>query len=186
MDIACSNKLQKYKMQKIKLRKLMNHTQYKTKTNANDIAIRLLSNVFSINSVTSGLAVLCLTFAGASIAEWHEDTETTAVYVDSIHQWGPWELDIEPAAGGIQPPSTKALNARDSKVTLRTNSIAALAPTAPTPVVFQTPTTPVVPPVVPVTPPAPPVTPPRPAAPINFAPPGAAPATVVTLPGKFN
>lgn len=163
----------------------MNHPQYKTKTKADEIATHLLSNLFSVNTIKLGLAALCLTFASASIAEWHEDDTTTTAYVDSIHQWGPWELDIEPAAGGIQPPSTKALNARDSKVSLRINSIAALAPQAPqTPVAFNSPV-PIVPPVVPVTPPAPPVTPPRPTAPTNFAPPAATPTTVVTLPTKF-
>jgi hypothetical protein len=144
---------------KLRLRKLMNHPQHKPKTIADEIATPLLSNLFSVNAIKLGLATLCLTFASASIADWHEDDATTAAYVDSIHQWGPWELDIEPAAGGIQPPSTKALNARDSKVTLRINSIAALAP--PAPVVFNSPV-PIVPNVVPVTPPPPPVTPPIP------------------------
>jgi len=172
----------------------MNRPKY-TKTKTGNIAPHTLSNLFSINAVTAVLAALCLAYASASVAEWREDDPDTVVYVDSIHQWGPWELDIEPAAGGIQPPSSKALNARDSKVSLRTNSIAALAPTAtspvpaPAPVVVTTPTTPIAPPVVPVTPPAPPVkppvTPPRPVAPVNFAPPGATPPMVVTLPGKF-
>lgn len=79
------------------------------------------------------------------------DDSTTAAYVDSIHKWGAWELDIEPAAGGLQQPPTQALNARDSRVTLRTNSIAALAPqrqgtvTPPTPVPTITPISPAIP-----------------------------------------
>ena len=81
-------------------------------------------------------------------------------------KWGAWELDIEPAAGGLQQSSSQIINARDSKVTLRTNSIAALAPQRPgpptqtAPVIFSPSPTPIVPPVVPVTPPPPPVTPP--------------------------
>lgn len=54
-------------------------------------------------------------------------SDANTAYVDSIHQWGAWELDIEPAAGGLQQLSTQALHVKDTKVSLRTNSIAALA-----------------------------------------------------------
>lgn len=81
-----------------------------------------------------------------------EEAEKAVTYVDSVTTWGAWELDIEPAAGGITPASTGVLNARNSKVALRTNSIAALAPT-PQPaqpvVITNTPT-----PVPPAAPPA--------------------------------
>ena len=83
-------------------------------------------------------------------------TNENTAYIDSVHQWGPWELDIEPAAGGLKTQTTQALNARDSKVRLRTNSISALAPpqrpesitrpSAPLPV---TPPAPAIPPVLP-------------------------------------
>ena len=53
---------------------------------------------------------------------------TVGPYVDSITKWGAWELDIEPAAGGLKQPVTRALYTRDSKLTVRTNSFAALAP----------------------------------------------------------
>jgi hypothetical protein len=95
---------------------------------ADTAASRLLSKIFSINMVKFGLATLCLTFATASMAEWNDNPPTETVYVDSILKWGAWELDIEPAAGGITPASRKALNARDPKVSFRINSIAALAP----------------------------------------------------------
>ena len=87
--------------------------------------------------------------------------QSTISYVDSVHNWGAWGLDIEPAAGGLSQPTTQALNARDSKIALRTNSMAALAPPASprSPVVFTAPSTPIVPNNVPVTPPTPPVTP---------------------------
>jgi len=50
------------------------------------------------------------------------------VYTDSVQNWGAWALDIEPAAGGLQAAGTQPLNARSSKLSLRTNSIAALSP----------------------------------------------------------
>lgn len=122
------------------------------------------------------LTAVLMAATSVSMAE-----ESSLAYVDSVLKWGAWELDIEPAAGGLSAPGTKALNARSSKVALRTNSIAALAPPAPvkgSPVHPIVPGTPVPPPVVPV----PPVKPPVPAAPTSPAPSGATPPTVVTLP----
>ena len=125
-------------------------------------------NLFTLISVKPSQLVLAATimsFAGTSIAAWKGDADT-AEYVDSVTKWGAWELDIEPAAGGLQQSSNPVINARESKVTLRTNSIAALAPQRPgpptqtAPVIFSPSPTPIVPPVVPVTPPPPPVTPP--------------------------
>jgi hypothetical protein len=113
----------------------------------------------------------------ASVAE-----ESNIAYVDSVHKWGAWNLDIEPAAGGLQQPSTKALNTRDTKVVLRTNSFSALAPPA-SPKSPATPVTPIAPPVTP--PIKPPVRPSLPAAPTNFAPPAATPTTTVTLPSSI-
>ena len=103
-------------------------------------------------------AALSLTAVTNANADSDSDSTTTA-YVDSIHQWGAWELDIEPAAGGLQQPSTQALNSRDARVALRTNSFSAVAPRDRSPVIFS-PSAPIVPPIVPVTPPPPPVTPP--------------------------
>ncbi|VAW52797.1 hypothetical protein MNBD_GAMMA06-1113 [hydrothermal vent metagenome] len=98
------------------------------------------------------LILILTNFASASIAE-----EPAIAYVDSVHQWGAWALDIEPAAGGLAQVTTSPLNTRDSKITLRTNSITALAPSIPIapPVVppITPPTIPVIPPVAPVTPP---------------------------------
>lgn len=83
--------------------------------------------------------------------------DDTTAYVDSIHKWGAWELDIEPAAGGVQPTAGQPLMARDSRIRLRTNSIAALAPTPPPPHGPQPPVTP--PQTPPTVPPAPPPVP---------------------------
>ena len=97
------------------------------------------------------------------------DPEGATSYVDSINEWGAWELGIEPAAGGLQQSSSQILNARDSKVTLRTNSIAALAPQRPAipavpavPAIPATPTTPA----VPAVPAVPAITPISPSVPI--------------------
>ena len=96
-----------------------------------------------------------------------ESSETTA-YVDSVHQWGAWELDIEPAAGGITQPGTQPMNGRSARVAFRTNSFSAIAPTP----VADAPQ-----PVNPIVTPTPPT---------KFAPPGATPATTVPLPPSTN
>lgn len=108
--------------------------------------------------------ITLMTTPTISVAElkWktsEEIAEEETAYVDSVKSWGAWELDIEPSASGLTPASTGALNARNSKVTVRTNSFSALAP-IPAPPVAAAPVQPVIPapPVVPVTPP--PVTPP--------------------------
>ncbi|MBT8118776.1 MAG: hypothetical protein KJN89_03570 [Gammaproteobacteria bacterium] len=138
-----------------------------------------------ISMLTQKLALIMMLMMASTVSagelKWRdsdEESESEVAYVDSVTKWGAWELDIEPAAGGLTPPSTGALNARDSRVTLRTNSISALAPPSQPPAVVQTP---IMPPVVPSAPPAPPVTPPRPVAPTTFAPPGATPPTNVTF-----
>lgn len=107
-------------------------------------------------AISLAATALLMVATTASVAE-----DVNMAYVDSIHKWGAWELDIEPAAGGLSQTQTQALNARNSKVTLRTNSVAVLAPPASpkSPVVFSPPSALIVPNVVPVTPPTPPVTP---------------------------
>lgn len=152
----------------------MNSPMHKTNKN-NSLTIKLATTTL----LTTALLMVATT---ASVAE-----DVNMAYVDSIHKWGAWELDIEPAAGGLSQPQTQALNARNSKVALRTNSVAALAPPASpkSPVVFSPPSAPIVPNVVPVTPPTPPVTPPSHSAPTTIAPPAATPPTVVTLPASF-
>ncbi len=163
-----------------------------------DIENKMNHPINELHKKTSLTAKLFLTTALMAVTSVSVAEDNNVAYVDSVLKWGAWELDIEPAAGGISAPTTRALNARGSKVTLRTNSIAALAPASPkspvipatpsTPVAPTTPSTPVIPvtpstPVIPVTPstPAPPVIF-RPPAPTIFAPPEATPPTTVTLP----
>lgn len=125
----------------------------------------LLNRLYSAaNTIKLAFAVLTLSLTTISVAATSNDdaakdlSTSSSAYVDSIHQWGAWELDIEPAAGGLTPQTTQPLNARSAKITIRTNSISALAPAAPATI---TPISPIsVPPVIPVTPPPPPVTPP--------------------------
>ena len=88
-------------------------------------------------------------------------TDETA-YIDSVHNWGAWELDIEPAAGGLHEAGTQPLHARSAKLSLRTNSIAALSPRrvpgdiaitqSPSPLPSPTPVTPSVPAIPTITP----------------------------------
>lgn len=78
-----------------------------------------------------------LMFSGLALAEQATNAETAAntdalAYVDSVHEWGAWGLDLEPAAGGVQAPGTQPLRARDTLLQPRTNSFAALSPTRPT------------------------------------------------------
>lgn len=116
------------------------------------------------NQLTHKLALIFMLVTASTMSaaelKWQDsdqDTEAEVAYVDSVTKWGAWELDIEPAAGGLTPSSTGALNARDSRVTLRTNSISALAP----PTVSKPPAIippPVMPPVLPPAPQIPTVT----------------------------
>lgn len=111
---------------------------------------------FSAIPLKLSFACLLLALATPSMGAWKTEEETGPAYVDSIHSWGAWELDIEPAAGGLTPPSNQALKARDTKVTLRTNSITALAP----PITLNAPMPPSIPSTPPSLPPVAPVTPP--------------------------
>jgi hypothetical protein len=125
--------------------------------NNSALSTTIVTFIVAITSVSS-VFVSTTAFAGAP-----GEIQNQA-YVDSVTQWGAWELDIEPAAGGITQADTGALKARNSKVSLRTNSISALAPPAP-------PTQPVPP--LPVTPTSTPtLTPISPNVPIPIGNPG--------------
>jgi hypothetical protein len=112
--------------------------------------------VAKLAMITTLMSVSAATIAGPTIPgpKWQPDEEEEVVYVDSVTKWGAWELDIEPAAGGLELPSPRAMSPRNSKVALRTNSIAELAPPP-----SSATTPPPMPPTIPVTPPAP-ITPP--------------------------
>ena len=146
-------------------------------TQYNSTSTSLFNTGFA-NIVAKLTFMLATTAYAATALAGAPTSNTDTAYVDSIHQWGAWELDIEPAAGGLQKSSTQALNARDTNISLRANSINALrgngvtTPAIPAiPAVPKTPTTPTIPAV-----------PARPAAPAMPAPPGATVPIVVTLP----
>ena len=114
---------------------------------------------------------LCL--SSTSYAAWKTDEEVAAekaekatAYTDSVHQWGAWELDIEPAAGGVTPAATQALSDRGARVAFRTNSFSAIAPTAPAATTPPITDTPVPTPPIYTPPPVPTVTPISPSVPI--------------------
>jgi hypothetical protein len=176
--ITCALSLHSYYLL-IKLHKKINETKMKHHYHSKNRLINLYK-LISAKASRLVLATVIMSFAGTSIAAWKGDTDKDD-YVDSVTKWGAWELDIEPAAGGLQQSSSQIINARDSKVTLRTNSIAALAPQRP-----GIPATPAVPavPAIPATPttPAVPAVPAIPAAPNIPAPPAATPPVIVTLP----
>lgn len=157
---------------------MMKMTQYKS-ASAAPLHKQFASTAAKLILMATTAVWTSIAVAGAPTSdEGTNSTNVNTAYVDSIHQWGAWELDIEPAAGGLQQPSSQALNARGSKVSLRANSISALAPTTSarpttraipaTPAIPRTPTTPTVPAI--------------PAAPTAPAPPGATPGVVVILP----
>jgi len=79
--------------------------------------------IFSRLSIKTGLLSATVALSTNAYAAADE-----TAYTDSVHNWGAWALDIEPAAGGLQASGTQPLNARSAKLSLRTNSIAALSP----------------------------------------------------------
>jgi hypothetical protein len=129
-----------------KMSKIMNNTQLTIFKAASNISTKSLLIQLCLVTVSFFLTV---TSAAATNENSTQDYKnSTNEYVDSVHQWGAWGLDIEPAAGGLQAPAAQALKTRNAKVRLRTNSIAALAPQRPETITRA-------PAPLPVTPPAP-------------------------------
>ncbi len=108
------------------------------------------------------LIIMLMTASTMSAAElkWKDsdqDSESEVAYVDSVTKWGAWELDIEPAAGGLTPPSTGALNARNSRVAVTYKQHFSTGTTDRIKTTCYHPVAPIMPPVIPAAPPAPPV-----------------------------
>ncbi len=132
----------------------MKLTQYKS-TSTTPLNIGFASIAAKLSFILATAAYAATVLAGAPTSD------TNTAYVDSINQWGAWELDIEPAAGGLQQLSTQALNARDANISLRANSINALRAngtatlsdtTRVTPAIPATPANPGATPIIPITP----------------------------------
>lgn len=68
---------------------------------------------------TLALALMLITPVLAQAA--NQDTHANNTYVDSVYQWGSWELGLEPAAGGPITPPNNALNNRPANVRFRPN-----------------------------------------------------------------
>jgi len=108
-------------------------------------------------SIKSAVLTASLALSASAFAAKGE-----TAYTDSVHNWGAWALDIEPAAGGLQEAGTQPLNVRSSKLSLRTDSIAALSPRrvpgdiaipqSPSPSPTPAPVTPAIPTITPVSP----------------------------------
>jgi hypothetical protein len=91
----------------------------------------------SLPSLSAGLVAIAL-LATTSISLAVTDASTikgdgtgepaVLAYVDSVKTWGAWNLDIQPAAGGLPTPSVQPVKARGTQLRLRTNSFTALAP----------------------------------------------------------
>lgn len=43
-------------------------------------------------------------------------------FVDSVYQWGSWDLGIEPAAGGPIPPANRPVNVKTTNLQFRPNA----------------------------------------------------------------
>jgi len=105
-------------------------------------------------SIKSGVLTISVALSTNAFA-----AKDNTAYTDSVHNWGAWALDIEPAAGGLQEAGTQPLNVRSSKLSLRTDSIAALSPRRATGDIAISPKPAPVPPTTPATPTITPVSP---------------------------
>lgn len=158
-----------------KMSKIMNNTRITiNKATSNKASKSLLTQLCLI---TASFFLTAISVAATDENSAQDYNKSTIAYVDSVHQWGPWELDIEPAAGGLQAQTTQVLKTRDSKVRLRTNSMSALAPQRPETITRAPASFPVAPPappapVVPSVPTMPTLTPIRPSIPIPIGSPG--------------
>lgn len=97
------------------------------------------------------MTAMCLLATSSFATALPGDENKTSAFVDSVYEWGTWELGVEPAAGGLAPMSNRALNVRLANVKFRPNDNTTFSPGASRVAV----TTPVAPAVLPpvVTPP---------------------------------
>ena len=84
---------------------------------------------------------MCLLGATSLAAALPSDKNGVPAFVDSVHEWGTWELGVEPAAGGPAPMSDRALNVRLANVKFRPNDNTTFSPGA-SPVTITTPVAP--------------------------------------------
>lgn len=108
------------------------------------LATAILSPIlFSASAIAAADADKC-----QSLHKSHEDA-------DCVFEWGAWEMDIEPAASGINSSGNHPIKANGSQFTLTANGTSSIAPKL-KPVAVIEPTIPAPPaatPNIPVTPP---------------------------------
>jgi hypothetical protein len=72
--------------------------------------------------LTGCLFALGLLLANSAIAQTAKEQATAAKgYVDSVYNWGSWELGLEPAAGGPAALPERAMSNRPANVRFRPN-----------------------------------------------------------------
>jgi hypothetical protein len=84
---------------------------------------------YKFKSSFGAITALCLMLVGAvACADTaSSDDKSATTFVDSVNDWGTWELGIEPAAGP-QAPNTQVMTVRQSDVQFRPNDNAAYIP----------------------------------------------------------
>lgn len=89
---------------------------------------RNIKNMRKLHFKLSQLLSICLLGISTSAFSASDSNEATTSYVDSVYEWGAWELGLEPAAGGPAPSSNQALAVRGPGVNFRPNENSAFAP----------------------------------------------------------
>jgi hypothetical protein len=87
--------------------------------------------VRSLHNAAAGwvrfLAIVCI--LGASpLATALPDDSTRAAYVDSVYEWGAWEMGIVSITANAKRTSNQALNIRLSNIKFRPNDISVVSP----------------------------------------------------------
>lgn len=97
--------------------------------------------MFLRNKIQLMVAMFLLGTSSLATALPDDAATETSAFVDSVYEWGTWELGIEPAAGGSAPMPDRALNARLANVKFRPNDNKTFSPGA-SPVTVTTPVAP--------------------------------------------
>ena len=95
-------------------------------------------------------AALCTSLAACLLAWAPLTSVADEAFVDSVYEWGSWELGLEPAAGGPVAPKTTTVKVNQRQLQFRPNDNSAFRGNAAIAVTAGTSPTP---PPVPVTPP---------------------------------
>ncbi len=101
---------------------------YKTTTHKHENELKAATMFHQTNeNATKRLGTTLGTVLVASLFAWqpaHASEDTTG-FVDSVHDWGTWELGLAPAAGGPVTPKTGAIKVNRRNLQFRPNDNAA-------------------------------------------------------------